>query len=175
MNKVFRILRNAFCVLVAGLFLLIAFVTVSGAKGYSVASNSMSPKLNKGDVVFVREVPFEELKKGDIVTVEFKVGDGTTYTHRIVSIDYNKKEIRTAGDRTGLVDTESADSEQIRGKVWFSLPLLGYPSLLLTNINYVAIIAIIALVIMSVGVFVSRFYKNKTRGDKNEHCKEKNN
>lgn len=175
MRKFLRILRNAFCVVLAGLFVLIAFVTVSGARGYSVASNSMSPELNKGDVVFVRDTPFEDLKKGDIVTVEFKVADGTTYTHRIVSIDYDKKEIRTAGDSTGIVDTEGASAEQIKGKVWFSVPLLGYPSLLITNINYVAVIAIFVLIIMAVSFFAGKFYKNKTRGDKNEHSEEKNN
>lgn len=178
MDKVLRILRNVLCVIVAGLFLLIAVVTIFGAKGYSVASNSMSPKLNRGDVVFVRETPFEELKKGDIVTVEFKVGDGTTYTHRIVSIDYDKKEIFTAGDKTGLVDQESANAEQIKGKVWFSLPLLGYPSILLAGANmttYAAAIGAFVLVIMAVGFVAGRFYKNKTRGDKNEHSEEENN
>lgn len=174
MGKILRVIRNAFCILVAGLFLLVAVVTVCGAKGYSVASDSMNPQLHKGDVVFVKETPFEELKEGDIVTVEFKIKDGTTYTHRIVSIDYDKKEIFTAGDKTGVIDTESATADQIKGRVWFWIPLLGYLSLLLTNTNYVAVIAIFVLVIMVVGVIVSKFYKNKTRGDKNEHSEEKN-
>ncbi len=175
MNKFLRILRNAFCVLISLLFLLIAFVTLCGAKGYAVASNSMNPSLNRGDVVFVKEIPFDELKEGDIVTVEFKVGDGSTYTHRIVSIDYDKKEIFTAGDKTGLIDRESAGESQIKGKVWFSVPALGYLSLLLTNTNYGAVVGIFVLVIMAAGFVVSRFYKNKTRGDKNEHSEEKNN
>lgn len=175
MNRTLRILRNAFCVIVAGLFLLVTFVTICGAKGYSVASNSMKPKLNKGDVVFVKETPFEELKTGDIVTVSFKVNDGTTYTHRIVSIDYDKKEIYTAGDATGLTDRESATADQIKGKVWFSIPLLGYLSLLLTDMNYAATVAIIVLVVMAISFVAGKFYKNKTRGDKNEHSEEKNN
>ena len=76
MDKILRIIKNAFCVIVAGLFLFIAVVTICGAKGYSIASNSMNPNLSKGDVVFVKETPFEKLKEGDIVTVEFKVKDG---------------------------------------------------------------------------------------------------
>ena len=175
MDKVLRILRNAFCIIVAGLFLFIAVMTICGAKGYSIASNSMNPNLSKGDVVFVKETPFEKLKEGDIVTVEFKIKDGTTYTHRIVSIDYDKKEIKTAGDKTGIVDTESATADQIKGKVWFSIPLLGYLSLWLTSTNYALIIIIAVLVVMAVGFAVSAFYKNKTRGDKNEHSEEKNN
>ena len=43
----------------------------------------------------------------------------------------------------------------------------------MTDINYVAAIAIFVLVLMAVGVFAGRFYKNKTRGDKNEHSEEK--
>lgn len=174
MNKIFRVLRNAFCVFVCALFALIIVVTACGAKGYSVASNSMSPSLNKGDVVFVKETDFADLEKGDIVTVNFKTGGGT-YTHRIVSIDYDKKEIKTAGDNTGTVDTESAADSQILGKVWFSIPLLGYLSLLLTNTTYAATIVIFVLAIMLIGFAVGRFYKNKTRGDKNEHGEEKNN
>ena len=175
MDKVLRILRNAFCVVVAVLVIFIAVVSICGAKGYSVASNSMSPKFSKGDVVFVKETPFEKLEKGDIVTVEFKIKDGTTYTHRIVSIDYDKKEIKTAGDATGLVDRESATADQIKGKVLFSIPLLGYLSLWLTNTNYVAVIAISVLAVLLIGFIAGKVYKNKTRGDKNEHSEEKNN
>ena len=175
MDKILRILRNAFYIVVACLFLLVAVVTICGAKGYSIASNSMKPELQKGDVVFVKATPFEKLEKGDIVTVEFKVKDGTTYTHRIVSIDYDKKEISTAGDATGLVDQETATVDQIKGRVWFSIPLLGYLSLWLTNSNYVAIIAIAVLAVMVIGFVAGKVYKNKTRGDKNEHSEEKNN
>ena len=110
MKKIFRILRNFLCIIICALFALVAVMTISGAKGYSVASNSMSPEFNRGDVVFVKATPFEELEKGDIVTVRFKGREGT-YTHRIVSIDYDKKEIRTAGDKTGSVDTETALAE----------------------------------------------------------------
>ncbi len=175
MNRILRVLRNAFYIVVAGLVIFIAVVTICGVKGYSVASNSMQPEFSKGDVVFVKATPFEKLEKGDIVTVEFKVKDGTTYTHRIVSIDYDKKEIKTAGDKTGLVDTESATADQIKGKVWFSVPFLGYLSLWLTNSNYVAVIAIAVLAVMVIGSVAGKVYKNKTRGDKNEHSEEKNN
>ncbi len=173
MKKILRISANALCVLVCIMFLLVLFVNLCGAKGYAVASNSMKPSLNRGDAVFVKETDFESLNKGDVVTVAFKSGDGT-YTHRIVSIDYNKREVKTAGDNTGVVDIESADESQIIGKVWFSVPLLGYFSLLLTDTTYAAVLVSAVLVVMLVGFSVSRFYKNKTRGDVNEHSKEKN-
>ncbi len=174
MNKFFKILKNAVCILLALVFALIVFVTVCGAKGYAVSSDSMAPRLNKGDVVFVKPIPFDELKKGDIVTIEFKIGDGTTYTHRIKSIDYDKKEIKTAGDKTGVEDMEGAEESQIRGKVWFSLPLLGYMSLILTNKTYVAVIVLVALLATAAGSLAVR-HKNKKRGEENEHEKEVNN
>lgn len=174
MKKIFRILRNALYVVISAMFLLIVIMTISGAKGYSVASDSMSPEFNRGDVVFVKATPFEELRKGDIVTVEFKTGEGT-YTHRIVSIDYDKKEIRTAGDRTGTVDTESASDSQILGKVLFSIPLVGYLSLLLTNTTYAAAIVLFVLLLMTVGMVVGKYYKNKTRGDKSEYSEKEDN
>ena len=149
-------------------------MTAIGAKGYSVASDSMAPKLHKGDVVFVKNVPFEELEKGDVVTVKFKSREGT-YTHRIVTIDYDKKEIRTAGDNTNTVDTESASHSQIMGKVLFSIPLVGYLSLLLTNTSYVAAIALFVLMIMIIGLAAGKYYKNKARGDKSEYVEKEDN
>lgn len=174
MKKIFRIFKNALCILICLLFALVVVMTVSGAKGYSVASDSMSPEFRRGDVVFVKAVPFDELEKGDVVTVSFKTGDGT-YTHRIVSIDYDKKEIQTAGDKTGTVDTESASDSQILGKVLFSIPLVGFLSLLMTDTTYVAAIALFVLVIMAVGFAAGKYYKNKARGDKSEYSEKEDN
>lgn len=174
MKKIFRILKNFLCIIICVLFALVAIMTLSGAKGYSVASDSMAPEFHRGDVVFVKAVPFDELEKGDIVTVNFKTGDGT-YTHRIVEIDYDKKEIRTAGDKTGTIDTESASDSQILGKVLFSIPLVGFLSLLMTDTTYVAAIALFVLVIMVVGFAVGKYYKNKARGDKSEYSEKEDN
>lgn len=174
MKKIFRILKNALCILICALFVLVAVMTAMGAKGYSVASDSMSPRLHRGDVVFVKAIPFEDLEKGDIVTVRFKGREGT-YTHRIASIDYDKKEIRTAGDNTNTVDTEGASDSQIMGKVIFSIPLVGYLSLLLTDTTYVAVIALFVLVIMVIGFAAGKYYKNKARGDKSEYIEKEDN
>ena len=130
----------------------------------------MAPKLHRGDVVFVKDIPFEELEKGDVVTVRFKSREGT-YTHRIVSIDYDKKEIRTAGDNTNTIDMESAADSQIIGKVIFSIPLIGYLSLLLTNTGYVAAIALFVLMVMVGGLVAGKYYNNKARGDNSEYIK----
>ncbi len=174
MKRILKIIKNTLTILLCILFSIVAFMTLTGAKGYSVASNSMSPELRRGYVVFVKDIPFEDLKEGDIVTVGFKTGDGT-YTHRIVSIDYDKREIRTAGDNTGSIDTESANEFQILGKVWFSIPLLGYLSLMMTNSTYVAAVALFVLLIMVVGFVVGKHYKNKTRGDEGEHIEKEDN
>lgn len=174
MKKIFRILKNALCILICVLFAVVAVMTLFGAKGYSVSSDSMAPKLHRGDVVFVKDIPFEELEKGDVVTVRFKSREGT-YTHRIASIDYDKKEIRTAGDNTNTIDMESAADSQIVGKVIFSIPLLGYLSLLLTNTGYVAAIALFVLLVMVVGFVAGKYYKNKARGDKSEYIEKEDN
>lgn len=174
MKKIFRILKNALSILISLLFALVVVMSVIGAKGYSVASDSMAPEFRRGDVVFVKAIPFDELEKGDVVTVMFKTGNGT-YTHRIVEIDYNKKEIRTAGDNIDTIDTESASEEQILGKVLFSIPLVGFLSLLMTDSTYVAAIAIFVLIVMTVGFAAGKYYKNKARGDKNEYNEKEDN
>ena len=45
MKKIFRILKNALCILISALFAVVAIMTVFGAKGYSVASQGLQAEL----------------------------------------------------------------------------------------------------------------------------------
>ena len=66
-NIIFNIL--AIITVLAAVF--VCFNIFSGAKGYSVITDSMSPSINKGDVVFVKKADFSSLNEGDVVTVRF--------------------------------------------------------------------------------------------------------
>ena len=76
-NIIFNIL--AIITVLAAVF--VCFNIFSGAKGYSVITDSMSPSINKGDVVFVKKADFSSLNEGDVVTVRFADGSGY-FTHR---------------------------------------------------------------------------------------------
>lgn len=164
LNVLFNIL--AIITLIAVVF--VAFNIFSGAKGYAVITDSMSPEINRGDVVFVKQTDFNSLKQGDIVTVAFPDGSGY-FTHRIIAIDYDAQVIRTKGDANQSRDPQPSVKEQIVGKVWYSVPLLGYFSIVFSNLGAVkisVILAVAAIVLITLSATASKLKKSKTRGDK---------
>ena len=164
LNVLFNIL--AIITLIAVVF--VAFNIFSGAKGYAVITDSMAPEINRGDVVFVKQTDFGSLNQGDIVTVAFPDGSGY-FTHRIIAIDYESQIIRTKGDANQSRDPQPSSGEQIVGKLWYSVPLLGYFSIAFSNLGAVkisVILAVAAIVLISLSAAASKLKKAKTRGDK---------
>ena len=102
----------------------------------AVLSGSMSPTFNRGDAVVVNKLTTrekDELKKGDII----QFVSGTKYVvHRIVDItndNYGNKQFITKGDHNNAVDVGKVALEDVKGKVSFVIPLIGYPSVWLSG------------------------------------------
>ena len=161
-HAVLRVLRNILVILIAlaGTFVLV--MLCSGAKGFAVQSDSMAPRLKRGDAVFVRRVAFEDLAVGDVVSASFPTDDGV-FTHRIVSIDAENRQIHTRGDHTFSEDPAPTDASHIIGKLWFSVPYAGYLSIALQNntLIYIALGAAIVLILVRI---VLTHRKTKSRG-----------
>ena len=103
----------------------------------TIASGSMSPTIEVGDIVVVDKWYAEnpsELVVGDILV--FKVRN-TLYTHRIISIvvKNNNYYIRTKGDyKDNAEDSWVVLRGDIVGKVKFKIKYLGLPSVWLHNL-----------------------------------------
>ena len=102
----------------------------------AVLSGSMSPTFNRGDAVVVNKLTTrekDELKKGDII----QFVSGTKYVvHRIVDItndNYGNKQFITKGDHNNAIDVGKVALEDVKGKVSFVIPLIGYPSVWLSG------------------------------------------
>ena len=102
----------------------------------AVLSGSMSPTFNRGDAVVVNKLTTREkgeLKKGDII----QYVSGTKYVvHRIVDItndERGNKLFITKGDHNNTVDADKVALENVKGKVSFVIPLIGYPSVWLSG------------------------------------------
>lgn len=162
------ILFNMLAIVTAIAVVFVLFNMVMGAKGYAVTSDSMKDTFNRGDVVFSRKCEFEQLKVGDIVTVSVADSDGF-FTHRIVDIDYEKLTITTKGDNNNSADPMDTYYTQIAGKVWYSVPLLGYFSIYLSGLTQTTgliILATVAVLLITINLI---FEKNqKRRCDNNE-------
>lgn len=92
-----------------------------GFRIYIVATGSMEPVYNTGDVIFVKEVDESKLDVNDDVVYEGKSGSvaGMTITHRIIRIEEDsegKIKYITKGLANNLEDP-AITYQQIRGKV----------------------------------------------------------
>ena len=99
-----------------------------------VGSDSMSPKVNKGDAVILKKVNDKTvLKKGDIIAYN---KDGKIIIHRIVKIETDKKgkEVYTTkGDANGGNDPKLVKRKKVDGVVKLKVPFIAYPTIWLSE------------------------------------------
>jgi signal peptidase len=121
---------------VAALALLVAVASVlahafPGLVGadysYVVQSGSMEPAIGTGSVIFVNDVPADDVEEGDVITFSKSAGAPTT-THRVVEKHEAGNSVRfvTKGDANEDPDPEPVYRNEIVGVTTFSLPLVGY-------------------------------------------------
>lgn len=128
------VLRCALWVAVAVVGLLVVLVVVvprvTDSVALTVLSGSMAPAIPAGSVVVVREVPPSELAVGDVVTFQTQAGVDSYVTHRVVEVidDTLVPYLVTQGDANEAVDVDPVPVDAVRGRVWYSLPLVGWPS-----------------------------------------------
>lgn len=168
--KPINVLFNILAIITVVAVGFVSFNFFSGAKGYAVVTDSMVPVFSRGDAVFIKETDFETLSEGDIVTVSFQDGSGY-FTHRIVSIDYEAGMFRTKGDASDSEDPQPSMAEQVMGKVWYSVPLLGYISIFISSLNLIkisVILAIVVIILITLTTLIQKSKKSGSRGGSNE-------
>ncbi len=112
-------------------FLLVVVYLTSGLFKYyalSIGSGSMSPNIDKGDVVIVKKTDnYGSLKVGDVLVYE---KNDRVIVHRITKIvnDNNKYVFSTKGDANNAEDAYPIYEEDIIGKVQFKIILIGWPT-----------------------------------------------
>lgn len=93
-----------------------------------IATGSMEPELEIGDVVIISEPAADDLQIGDIIAFE---KDGALVIHRLAEINEEDGETVyiTKGDANNANDAGSITAEDIAGKVVFTIPAIGWLSL----------------------------------------------
>jgi len=125
--------------------------SLGGVRIYSVASGSMYPEYEIGDILITHKVKASDIKIGDNVTYLGKEGEikNLIITHKVEMI---KKENDKISFITKGIANESYDPEisynQIYGKVVYKTKILSFISKMSTNL-------VIYLTIVIIGVFVS--------------------
>lgn len=98
----------------------------------TVAGGSMSPTLELGDMVVLTKVSPSAIKEGDII--EYRQGEMNT-VHRVIDIEESGgvTQFITKGDANDIADVEPVLAEQVRGKVIFAVPKVGWVTLVLRH------------------------------------------
>ena len=139
---------------------------------YVIISDSMIPTINVRDAVVTMRVDQSQLKMNDIITFISKdiETQGTPITHRIVGIVYEdsitKNKVlgyRTKGDHNNTQDFALIKPEEVLGKVYLRIPMIGYLQLLLTNpIGWLLVIVLPCLLIIGNDVLkIGKAMRNK--------------
>ncbi|WP_320536315.1 signal peptidase I [Pseudarthrobacter sp. IC2-21] len=132
-----RILNMA--VLMMAVFAALVLIVVpraTGSEAFTVLTNSMAPKFPPGTFLVMKPVAFDELKYGDVVTFQLHSARPEVETHRIVGFaatQEGEKTLITKGDNNGANDAEPVREIQVKGKLFYAVPYVGYVANALGN------------------------------------------
>lgn len=133
---------------------------IFGYKTYVIITSSMEPYLEIGDVILVKEVNLNKIKKNDIITYKGMESDfkGKTITHKVKDIieEDGKKIFYTQGTTNQMVDPAVYEN-QILGKVIYKFKIISFISKLVRSKMGYIIVVFIPLIF----IFVKEMIKIK--------------
>jgi len=91
-----------------------------------VASGSMQPALDTGDVIIIAKVPADIIKEGDII--QFRKAEEVTIIHRVIEIQETEGAtfFITKGDANNAPDRDPVIPENVVGKHVLTIPKIGW-------------------------------------------------
>ena len=120
---------------------MIVIILVYFTSGYfqywaiAVASGSMSPKINKGDVVIINKIgnDYDRIKINDVIAFRFS---NVTIVHRVINkIKVNNKYyFYTKGDANNHEDNFTVEEDMIIGTISTRIPYIGIPTVWLNEL-----------------------------------------
>lgn len=138
---------------------------------YVIISPSMIPAINVQDAVVTVRVSEDKIKINDIITFISKEIEtqGTPITHRVIGIVETENGIkyRTKGDNNNTEDFALIAPNEVIGKVYLRIPLIGYVQTFLTKpIGWLLVIVVPCLFI--IGGDVLKLVKSSAKGSDDE-------
>lgn len=190
MKKILKLTANVLTVLIALLAVVMTVFTVVsmvmgrdgqvslfGAQGYVVQSDSMRPEFAAGDVIFSTDVDVEELRAGDIITFISRDREsyGKTITHCIRKVTTQDGELAfvTYGIATGVDDETPAAAADVLGKYSFRIAGLGRFFEFLKSVpGYICCILLPFLVVIGLQVYNIVVAVRQNRAEKRREAEE---
>lgn len=133
---------------------------LTGAAPFTVLTGSMEPTYPPGTLIVVKSADPALLGVGDAITFQWESGKPDVVTHRITAVQYTAKgdlRFTTQGDANRVPDERPVVPEQIRGKVWYAVPYVGYVNNYITGKQRSAllVVAVGGLLLYAVWMFAS--------------------
>ena len=180
--KVLKLILNVIyilMILLVSLMLLIVImqratnntIAFAGFRIFSVATGSMVPVYNVGDILISKEINGEDIKVGDDLVYAGKSGSfsGKIVTHRVISVeekDQGNYKIITQGVANNNPDPE-INQNQVYGKVICNVKILKWIAGLVKNVYTFYVLLFIPVVILIV-----RNVKSIMNMNNEKNCKE---
>jgi signal peptidase len=182
-NKVIKIIGKIIYALLYIIILLTLLVvliqrfsnnnfTIAGFRIFNVATGSMVPEYNVGDILISKEINPNELQVGDNIVYQGEKQDfkGKIVTHKIIEKreENGKLFFTTKGIANEEADPEISE-EQIYGKIVYKTIILSFISAIINNIYvfYFLIFIPISIIICKMIIDNVISYKN-TKAEKSE-------
>lgn len=127
-NRIGRGLSVTGTVLIVIVIILCSLLVVPGMLGfhmYHVLSGSMEPAVPVGSLLYVREVPPEDVEDEDIIAFYSSLEDGGIITHRVVKNNVVSGTFHTKGDANEGEDPTPVPYENYIGRVARTIPYMG--------------------------------------------------
>jgi signal peptidase I len=122
---------------VAGVLLVaVAVPRLAGATPYTVLTGSMRPHYPPGTLLVVRPVDPEDVLIGDVITFQLESGRSAVASHRVIGVGRaadGELQYVVKGDANAVRDEEPVRAVQVRGRLWYAVPYLGYVNNVLTG------------------------------------------
>ncbi|MEM2971773.1 MAG: signal peptidase I [Candidatus Bathyarchaeia archaeon] len=135
---------------VFGFWRIIQFALGAEYPALAVASESMLPTLNVGDLIIVQGVDPEQINAkpitGDIIV--FKKSNNDLVVHRAISWDGYS--FTTKGDNNPSPDTEKVDKNAVVGRVIGKIPYVGNLALIMHTTENMYLFVIILIILMAI-------------------------
>lgn len=109
--------------------LLVVVPKTTGSTPLTVLTSSMAPTFPPGTLLVVRPVDTDLVEPGDVLTYQLESGEAAVVTHRVVEVVSSSDGMRSfvlRGDANSSVDADPVMPVQVKGSVWYSLPLVGW-------------------------------------------------
>ncbi|MGW0173595.1 signal peptidase I [Rhodococcus sp. NPDC003322] len=152
------------------LALTIVIPRLTGSTPYTVLTGSMRPTHPPGTLIVVKPQDPTTLGVGDAITFQKESGNPEVVTHRIVMTRLNslgERTFVTQGDANPSPDANPVVMEQVRGKVWYSVPYLGYVNNVITGKQRALLVTVVVsgLFLYAAAMFVGAFRDRSLKGD----------